>query len=288
MFNMTYLKTLLTRPALIFIFGILFLLVAPGAFGADLPGNNLDVLQLAMGLFGGLALFLGGLDLLSEGLKKAAGETLKTLLSKMTTNRFLGAITGAFVTAVLNSSSVTTVLVVSFITAGVMTLAQSDAMCHLVPDSCLRVAGEASDHVDTVEPLGLAQGDGVLERNSRNAVVRSPGVDLRECAPPGVAGVDEARAVRVFEGTSVVEATRMKPRRFGLASFSASVHATALKVPLLPSSPLSPVLSEVDHCHCPGEVATSPTRKVFPPSQNAGIKYPPPGPDSPTHRSTSK
>ncbi len=61
----------------------------------------------------GLVLFLSGLDLLSDGLKKAAGDTLKTLLAKMTTNRFLGAITGAFITAVLNSSSVTTVLVVS-------------------------------------------------------------------------------------------------------------------------------------------------------------------------------
>lgn len=122
---MAYLKTILTRSALIFIFGLLSLFVVPGSFAADLPGNNFDVLQLFMGLFGGLALFLGGLDLLSEGLKKAAGDTLKTLLSKMTTNRFLGAITGAFVTAILNSSSVTTVLVVSFITAGVMTLAQS-------------------------------------------------------------------------------------------------------------------------------------------------------------------
>jgi phosphate:Na+ symporter len=85
----------------------------------------IDWFTLGMGLFGGLALFLSGLDMLSDGLKKAAGETLKTLLSKMTTNRLLGAFTGAFVTAVLNSSSVTTVLVVSFITAGVMTLTQS-------------------------------------------------------------------------------------------------------------------------------------------------------------------
>ena len=85
----------------------------------------IDWFQLGMGLFGGLALFLAGLDMLSEGLKKAAGETLKILLSKLTKNRFMGAVTGAFVTGVLNSSSVTTVLVVSFITAGVMTLSQS-------------------------------------------------------------------------------------------------------------------------------------------------------------------
>ena len=92
---------------------------------ASLSEATIDWLQVGMGLFGGLALFLAGLDMLSEGLKKAAGETLKILLSKLTTNRFMGAITGAFVTGVLNSSSVTTVLVVSFITAGVMTLSQS-------------------------------------------------------------------------------------------------------------------------------------------------------------------
>ena len=87
--------------------------------------QEVDWLQLGMGLFGGLALFLAGLDVLSEGLKKAAGNTLRTVLQKLTVNRFMGATTGAFVTAVLNSSSVTTVLVVGFVTAGVMTLAQS-------------------------------------------------------------------------------------------------------------------------------------------------------------------
>lgn len=84
-----------------------------------------DWLQLAMGLFGGLALFLAGLDMLSDGLKKAAGRTLGTALSRLTTNRFTGVLTGAVVTGVLNSSSVTTVLVVGFITAGLMTLSQA-------------------------------------------------------------------------------------------------------------------------------------------------------------------
>jgi len=86
---------------------------------------QIDWLVLGMGLFGGLALFLAGLDLLSEGLKLAAGQTLKVALQRMTTNRFAGAVTGAFVTGVLNSSSVTTVLVVSFVTAGMMSLSQS-------------------------------------------------------------------------------------------------------------------------------------------------------------------
>ena len=87
--------------------------------------SSIDWFQLIMGLLGGLALFLSGLELLSDGLKKAAGQTLKNVLSKLTTNRFMGAITGAFVTGVLNSSSVTTVLVVGFVTAGAMSLSQS-------------------------------------------------------------------------------------------------------------------------------------------------------------------
>ncbi len=110
-----------------------YLLLAVGfvvfstAFAQSGPADaqEVDWLQLGMGLFGGLAIFLAGLDVLSEGLKKAAGNTLRTVLQKLTVNRFMGAITGAFVTGVLNSSSVTTVLVVGFVTAGVMTLAQS-------------------------------------------------------------------------------------------------------------------------------------------------------------------
>src|SRR6516165_3354615 len=83
---------------------------------------------LSMGLCGGLALFLYGLNQLSDGLKHAAGEALKNLLTRLTTNRFLGALTGALVTGALNSSTITTVLVVSFVTAGLMTLSQSVAV----------------------------------------------------------------------------------------------------------------------------------------------------------------
>lgn len=113
--------TLLSSITLI----ISLLFCFPAFAGNDQASVDINWLNLFMGLLGGLALFLAGLDMLSEGLKKAAGDTLKTLLSKMTNNRLIGAFTGAFVTAVLNSSSVTTVLVVSFITAGIMTLTQS-------------------------------------------------------------------------------------------------------------------------------------------------------------------
>ncbi len=86
---------------------------------------QMDWFKLGMGLFGGLAMFLFGMDQMSEGLQAAAGDTLKDLLAKLTKNRVMGAMTGAIVTAVLNSSSVTTVLVVGFISAGFMSLAQS-------------------------------------------------------------------------------------------------------------------------------------------------------------------
>jgi len=89
---------------------------------ADTP---LNVSGILMGLLGGLALFLYGMHKLSDGLRAVAGDGMKTLLAKLTTNRFTAAITGAFVTAVLQSSSITTVLVVGFVSAGLMSLPQT-------------------------------------------------------------------------------------------------------------------------------------------------------------------
>jgi phosphate:Na+ symporter len=100
-------------------------LIATTALAQELETASIDGFRLLMGLFGGLALFLFGIDQMSTGLKAVAGERMATMLGTMTKNRFIGAITGAFVTAILNSSSVTTVLVVGFITAGIMNLSQS-------------------------------------------------------------------------------------------------------------------------------------------------------------------
>ncbi len=80
---------------------------------------------MAMRLFGGLALFLFGMEQMAEALKAVAGNRMKSILAKLTSNRITGAVTGAFVTAIIQSSSVTTVLVVGFISAGLMTLSQS-------------------------------------------------------------------------------------------------------------------------------------------------------------------
>lgn len=87
--------------------------------------EELDKFVLFTGLFGGLALFLFGMDLMTAALKRAAGDSLKDLLGKVTRNRFLGAGMGAIVTGLVNSSSVTTVILVGFISAGLMSMAQS-------------------------------------------------------------------------------------------------------------------------------------------------------------------
>jgi phosphate:Na+ symporter len=104
---------------------VLALVFAGPALGAAGEDSELSWLSMFMGLFGGLALFLFGMEQMSDGLKAAAGERMKDILARLTTNRFTAALTGAFVTAVIQSSSVTTVLVVGFVSAGLMTMAQS-------------------------------------------------------------------------------------------------------------------------------------------------------------------
>jgi phosphate:Na+ symporter len=80
---------------------------------------------MTINLLGGLALFLYGMEKMTDGLKAAAGKQMNILLARLTSSPLTGAITGAIVTAVIQSSSVTTVLVVGFVSAGLMTLAQS-------------------------------------------------------------------------------------------------------------------------------------------------------------------
>ena len=95
------------------------------AFAASGTDGGIDWMNMGMKLLGGLALFLFGMEQMADALKAVAGERMKIILAKLTTNRFMGAATGAFVTAIIQSSSVTTVLVVGFITAGLMSMAQS-------------------------------------------------------------------------------------------------------------------------------------------------------------------
>ena len=78
-----------------------------------------------IGLLGGLGLFLYGMQMMSNGLEAAAGNRMKRILEKLTANRFLGVVVGAVITAVIQSSSATTVMVVGFVNSGMMTLQQA-------------------------------------------------------------------------------------------------------------------------------------------------------------------
>ena len=81
-----------------------------------------------LGLLGAVGLFLYGMKVMSEGLQKAAGDRLRNILSAMTRNRFTGLLTGFVITALIQSSSASTVMVVSFVNAGLMSLGQSMAV----------------------------------------------------------------------------------------------------------------------------------------------------------------
>ncbi len=83
------------------------------------------VFYLVTGLIGGLALFLFGMEMMSEGLKKTAGSKMRNILSTITNNRFIAVGVGAFITMIIQSSSATTVMLVSFVQAQLMTFAQS-------------------------------------------------------------------------------------------------------------------------------------------------------------------
>ena len=84
----------------------------------------MDILEF-FGLFGGLALFLHGMQMMSSGLEAAAGNRMKTILERLTANRFMGILVGALITAAVQSSSATTVMVVGFVNAGIMNLNQA-------------------------------------------------------------------------------------------------------------------------------------------------------------------
>ena len=86
---------------------------------------SLDLGVILVGLGGGLALFLYGMRKMTDALKTVAGPRLKDVLARIATNRFTGALSGALVTAAIQSSSVTTVMVVGFVSAGLLTFTQS-------------------------------------------------------------------------------------------------------------------------------------------------------------------
>lgn len=87
--------------------------------------TNQDYLLIALKLLGALGLLIYGMRMMSDALQKIAGPQLRHILARMTTNRLTGMLTGTFVTCAVQSSSATTVMVVSFVSAGLLTLAQA-------------------------------------------------------------------------------------------------------------------------------------------------------------------
>ncbi|MEE9167585.1 MAG: Na/Pi cotransporter family protein [Candidatus Neomarinimicrobiota bacterium] len=105
---------------------LIFIFVFTGSLlGADKDSETVSWGVLVMTLLGGLALFLYGIRKMSVGMKKAAGSRMSGILFLLTNNRFVGLFVGAFVTMVIQSSSATTVMLVSFVQAGLMSFVQS-------------------------------------------------------------------------------------------------------------------------------------------------------------------
>lgn len=116
--------SLLHIPLIGFLLVFLFALLPCDAMAAT-STNDISLLPMSIGLLGGLALFLYGMEKMSNALKRATGDRMKYLLAKLTANRFAGVLTGAGITAIIQSSSVTTVLLVGFISAGLMSITQA-------------------------------------------------------------------------------------------------------------------------------------------------------------------
>ena len=85
-------------------------------------------MKIIFGLVGGLAIFIYGMNMMSECLQKAAGEKMKKILALLTKNPILGVLAGALTTAVLQSSSATTVMTIGFVSAGLMSLPQASSI----------------------------------------------------------------------------------------------------------------------------------------------------------------
>ncbi|MBT4928154.1 Na/Pi cotransporter family protein [bacterium] len=113
-------KTLLT---LIMIFGAIpSLLMASSSAGSN--PKEISIFLMFTSLFGGLGMFLYGMEMMSDGMKIAAGNKMRSVLEKLTSNRLLAVGVGAFVTMVIQSSSATTVMLVSFVNSGLLTFVQ--------------------------------------------------------------------------------------------------------------------------------------------------------------------
>ncbi|WP_042290101.1 Na/Pi cotransporter family protein [Paraburkholderia mimosarum] len=123
-----------------------------------LSGANLNLVNVVGLLIGGLALFLFGLDLMTGALKTIAGARLQSLLGSLTANRFRGVLAGAGITALLNSSTITTVLLVGFVSARLMTLRQAIPMIMGANIGSTLTAQIIAFNISALTPFMLAGG----------------------------------------------------------------------------------------------------------------------------------
>ncbi|MFC1534328.1 Na/Pi cotransporter family protein, partial [Thermodesulfobacteriota bacterium] len=115
----------LTSKKTLFLSIIFSVLSVKTLFAAEKSPDDISWIFLIMGLFGGLAFFLYGLEKMSEGMKKTAGNLMRSILAAFTRNRLVALFIGAFVTMVIQSSSATTVMLVSFVQAKLLSFVQS-------------------------------------------------------------------------------------------------------------------------------------------------------------------
>ncbi|MCF0147000.1 MAG: Na/Pi cotransporter family protein [Clostridium sp.] len=122
----------------------------------------MDSFSIFTGLIGGLGMFLYGMKLMGDGLENAAGEKLKSILERLTSNKYIGVLVGAAVTAIIQSSSATTVMVVSFVSAGLMTLAQATGVIMGANIGTTITAQMVSFDLDAIAPIFVGVGAIIL------------------------------------------------------------------------------------------------------------------------------
>ena len=122
----------------------------------------MDSFSIFTGLIGGLGMFLYGMKLMGDGLENAAGERLKSILERLTSNKYIGVLVGAGVTAIIQSSSATTVMVVSFVSAGLMTLAQAVCVIMRANIGTTITAQMVSFDLDAIAPIFIGVGAVIL------------------------------------------------------------------------------------------------------------------------------
>ena len=118
--------------------------------------------EIFTGIFGGLGLFLYGMKLMGDGLENMAGEKLKSILEKITSNRLIGVLVGTVVTAIIQSSSATTVMVVSFVNAGLMSLMQATGVILGANVGTTITAQMVSFKLDAIAPVFIGIGAVVM------------------------------------------------------------------------------------------------------------------------------